>query len=261
MKKASKPLLSSKLSAPSSKDLLEERREKAQNRYPFHEISPHLDIKISPRARRMALRVETKNRTVELVIPKRASIRSAYEFALKNAEWIQQSIDELPKPIEFTHGTELPVLGKKRIIDISYDPSAKVTDIEMTDDIIRVITNKKEAGSRIRRYLIDVAKKELTSMAHEKAERIDKDIKKIDVKDTTSRWGSCSHDGKLSFSWRLIFAPSDAMDYVVAHEVAHLSHLDHSPAFWKVCEALSERYTKGKRWMRDNGGDLMRYGG
>ena len=121
----------------------------------------------------MALRVETKNRTVKLVIPKRASIRSAYEFALKNAEWIQQSIDELPKPIRFTHGTKLPVLGKDRIINVSYTPSAKVTDIDMTDDAINVVTNKQDASSRIRRYLMDIAKQELTAMAHEKAERID----------------------------------------------------------------------------------------
>ena len=260
MKKASKPLLSSKLKAQSSKEALIEREENAASRYPFHEISPHLDIKISPRAKRMALRVETKERSIKLVIPKRASINSAYEFALKNKDWIKQTIAEIPSQIEFTHGTKIPVLGKDRTININYNSTLRKTDISLNNNEIIVFTNKEDASSRIKRFLINLAKTELSALAHEKAEMIDKNIQKIDVKDTVSRWGSCSHDGKISFSWRLIFAPAEAMDYVVAHEVAHLSHLDHSPAFWKVCEALSKQYGKGSGWMRKNSGELMRYG-
>lgn len=268
MKKATKPLLAGRLrtrdgakdKAKSNKDTLLERSEKAASRYPFHEISPHLDIKISPRAKRMALRVETKDRTIKLVIPKRASINSAYEFALEHASWIKKSIAELPEKISFTHGTAIPVLGKERIININYNSTLKRTTISLNGNEINVSTNKEDASSRIKRFLINTAKKELTTLAHEKAEMIDKTIQKVDVKDTVSRWGSCSHDGKISFSWRLIFAPIESLDYVVAHEVAHLAHLDHSPAFWKVCEALSKQYGKGSGWMRKNSAELMRYG-
>jgi predicted metal-dependent hydrolase len=264
MKKATKPLLAGGLKtkdgAQSNKDALIERGEKATSRYPFHEISPHLDIKISPRAKRMALRLETKDRTIKLVIPKRASINSAYEFALEHADWIKKSIADLPTQIGFTHGTVIPVLGKDRTININHDSTLKRTNISLNNNEILVSTNKEDASSRIKRFLINTAKKELTTLAHEKAERIDKTIQKVDVKDTVSRWGSCSHDGKISFSWRLIFAPIESLDYVVAHEVAHLAHLDHSPAFWKVCEALSDQYGKGSRWMRKNSAELMRYG-
>lgn len=263
MKKATKPLLAggqkAKDRARASKDTLIERGQKATSRYPFHDISPHLDIKISPRAKRMALRLETKDRTIKLVIPKRASINSAYEFALEHADWIKKSIAALPAPITFTQGTIIPILGKDRTIIINYDGTLKRTSITLNKNEIIVSTNKEDPSSRIKRFLIDIAKKELTALTHEKAERIDKTIQKVDVKDTISRWGSCSHDGKISFSWRLIFAPVESLDYVVAHEVAHLVHLNHSPDFWKVCEALSNQYGKGSRWMRENSAELMRY--
>lgn len=261
MKKGSKPLLAGRLRAQSNKDALIEREQKAVNRYPFHEISKNLDIKISPRAKRMALRVDSQGRSIKLVIPKRASICSAYEFALKNKVWIQKTIADLPTPINFINGTIIPILGEKITININYDKVLKTTSISLKNNKLSVSTNKKDPSSRIKRFLMDLAKKELSSLAHDKAEMIDKTIKQVDIKDTISRWGSCSHDGKISFSWRLIFAPIEATDYVVAHEVAHLVHLDHSPAFWKVCEALSNKYGKGSRWMRENSAELMRYGG
>ena len=154
----------------------------------------------------------------------------------------------------------MPILGKPRTIHIQFDENQKTTDITLNENTLDVLTNKSDASARIKRFLISLAKEEFSKRAHEKAQQIDKKIDRIEVKDTVSRWGSCSHDGRISFSWRLIFAPTEAMDYVIAHEVAHLSHLDHSPAFWKVCEALSDHYGKGSRWMKNNGAELMRYG-
>ncbi|MEM9469824.1 MAG: SprT family zinc-dependent metalloprotease [Pseudomonadota bacterium] len=264
MKQASKPLLRTRLSAQSDREelklALEEKRERAATRYPFHEISPDLDIKISPRAKRMALRVDSKDRSVKLVIPKRASIKSAYEFALKNADWIKQSLAELPQPLAFENGAIIPVMGKDREIKITYDSSSKTTDIILKSNELLVITNKKNVSSRIKRYLQDLAKQEFTTLAREKALELNKTVKRVDIKDTASRWGSCSHDGRISFSWRLVFAPYEAIDYVIAHEVAHLQHMDHSRAFWSVCRDLSDSYTKGKKWMQQNGSELMRYG-
>ena len=105
-----------------------------------------------------------------------------------------------------------------------------------------------------------IAKKELTALAQQKAAEIGETIEKISVRDTKSRWGSCSSDGNLSFSWRLMFAPTEAFDYVVAHEVAHLVHMDHSRSFWNLCRDLSEDFIEGQYWMREHGHELMRYG-
>jgi predicted metal-dependent hydrolase len=107
--------------------------------------------------------------------------------------------------------------------------------------------------------IINLAKKELTKLSHNKAAQLNKRLVSVDVRDTSSRWGSCAEDGRINYSWRLIFAPWEAFDYVVAHECAHLVHMDHSPAFWHVCEDLSEDYSSGKTWMKRHSDELIRY--
>lgn len=233
--------------------------DKARQTYPFHEISPDLEVKINVRAKRLALRVDPRANKVNLVVPKRTSMISAYRFAKQNCHWIREKLAELPQPIYLEHGAVICILGQKTTIKVVYDNTLKKTDITLINNQLWVKTNKEDPSSRIVRFLKNMALEELSTLAYEKAAIIDKKIIKIDVKDTSSRWGSCSHDGKLSFSWRLIFAPYDAFDYVVAHEVAHLNVMDHSPKFWALCEKLCDNYSKGKGWMRRNSSELIRY--
>ena len=237
-----------------------EKADNALKTYPFADISPNLTLKINPRAKRMALRLDPKKRIINLVVPKRGSMRQAYLFAFEHKYWIREKLAELPSVIEFTHGTTIPLLGQDRVINITYDTTLKKTDITLKNNELLVSTNKENPTARIKRFIINLAKEELAALSHEKALQIDKKVMSVDVKDTASRWGSCSQDGKLSYSWRLIFAPLDALDYVVAHEVAHLCHMDHSPDFWHVCEDLSANYSKGKSWMKRHSGELVRYG-
>lgn len=225
----------------------------------FSDISPDLVVQHSTRAKRLALRVDIKSRKVNLVIPKRSSISKAYQFALENKYWIREQINSLPENITYHDGVVIPVLGADRTINIYYDSTRKTTDIALTGSNITIRTNKEDISPRLTRFLKSLAKDTLTGLAHKKAAQIGKTINRVDIKDTVSRWGSCSHDGKISFNWRLIFAPESAMDYVIAHEVAHLKHLDHSPAFWKVCEDLSQNYSAGKSWMRRYSSDLYKY--
>lgn len=233
--------------------------DKALQTYPFHDISQNLLLKINPRAKRLALRVDPHKRCINLVIPKYTSMRAAYRFALENKYWIRERVEELPQTIEYVDGAELSILGETVTIIITYDQALKTNSIELKNNELLVKTNKEDAAPRIRRFLIAMAREKLTTLAHEKAAQIEKEILKVDVKDTSSRWGSCSSDGRLSFSWRLIFAPDYAFDYVVAHEVAHLEHLDHSPAFWHVCEDLSDDYSRGKTWMKRHAQELIEY--
>lgn len=236
-----------------------QKADNALKTYPFDDISPDLVLKINPRAKRMALRLDSKKRVVNLVLPKRSSMRSAYLFALEHKYWIREKLAELPKLINFTDGAYISILGNKITIQVTYDKTLKRTDILLKNNELVVFTNKEDPAPRIKRFIINMARESLSALAHEKAAVIGKKISKIEVKDTTSRWGSCSHDGKLCFSWRLLFAPPEAFDYVVAHEVAHLNVMDHSPAFWAQCEALCKNYSKGKSWMRRHSGDLIRY--
>jgi predicted metal-dependent hydrolase len=243
------------------KAILAEKAERAIKRYPFEDISPDLVVKINPRAKRMALRLDPKKRIINLVLPKRGvSMRDAYFFANENKYWIREKLAELPELIQYKDGAIIPILGDEVAIEISYDPKLKKTDIQLKNNTLFVSTNKEDPSTRIKRFIINLAKERLSALAHEKAAIIDKEISLIEVKDTISRWGSCSYDAKLCFSWRLIFAPPEAFDYVVGHEVAHLKHMDHSPAFWHLCEDICADYSRGKTWMKRNGGELIRYG-
>ena len=224
-------------------------------------ISPHLKVRVSRRARRVALRLDNGSRNISLVVPVRYNMKKAEEFALEHREWIRQKIAELPQPIALKHGAVIPVLGRDREINITYDPALKTTTIRLTRNEIKVKTNQRNPSSRIVRFLKQEARDTLTNLALEKAATINRRVNVVQVRDTKSRWGSCSTGGRLSFSWRLIFAPWEALDYLVAHEVAHLIHMDHSKKFWTLCEKLSEDYETGKEWMTKQGHELMRYGG
>lgn len=224
-------------------------------------ISPHLKLRVSRRARRIALRLDNSTRHVALVVPVRYNIEKAEKFALEHKDWIRQKIAELPRPVAFRHGAVIPVLGRDREIVVIYDPALKTTSIRLTKNELRVKTNQRNPASRITRFLKQEARDTLTNLALEKAATINRKINSVQVRDTKSRWGSCSTGGRLSFSWRLIFAPWEALDYLVAHEVAHLIHMDHGKRFWALCEKLSDDYETGKSWITNHGHELMRYGG
>lgn len=225
-------------------------------------VHPNLRLRVSKRARRMALRLNPAEQVVYLTIPTRASIQRALEFARENRAWVEQRLADLPAPIPFVHGTVLPLLGRDVVLRIEHEPTRRVTDIELTDDALIVRTNKPDPQNRIKRFLRQLAEESITPIATEKASAIhlDNKIKTITVRDTHSRWGSCSEDGNLSFSWRLIFAPPLAMDYVIGHEIAHLQFMDHSQRFWKLCAEMSQDFDFGHGWMQKNGTMLMSYG-
>lgn len=220
----------------------------------------HIKIKHSPRARRVALRLDPVERVFTLVVPKGMSERKALAFAEGQESWMQEKLAALPPQIAFEHGAVISVLGRRTEICVYHEPDMRVTKIALEGDVLHVRTNRNDPSARIVRFLKSFIKDELEILTREKAARIGKDIQSISVRDTKTRWGSCSADGNLSFSWRLVFAPYEAFDYVVAHEVAHLEHLNHSRAFWDLCADLSENYEEGKYWMKAHGSELMRYG-
>ena len=224
------------------------------------ELPAYVRVEKSPRAKRLALRLNPKDRVFHLVIPRGMSLSKAQAFAEEHGPGMKQKLRDLPAPIRFKDGAILPIMGKNREIKIVRRQSLKTTDIILKYNELLVFTNLEDPTPRIIRFLKKLAKEELTKLSCEKAESIGKKVKTVSVRDTKSRWGSCSHDGRLSYSWRLIFAPMEAFDYVVAHEIAHLRHLDHSRNFWNACRELSENFLEGQFWMHNHGQELMRYG-
>ena len=223
-------------------------------------IEELVQVKRSKRARRLALRLDPVERVINLVVPQRMPLEQAYFFAMEHEKWVRETLDKLPEPIPFTHGTVLPVFGDTITLDITIDDSLKRTRVKQVDDILQIKTYQSDPTNRITTHLKKIARTGLADMASDKADQIGKTISHVTVRDTKSRWGSCSQEGSISFSWRLIFAPYTAIDYVVAHEVAHMIHMDHSKDFWSVCEKLSSDYKQGKQWMKKHSNELMRYG-
>ena len=219
-----------------------------------------VQVKRSKRAKRVALRLDPVERVVNLVVPPRMSLKRAYLFAEQNKEWVEKTLGTLADPIPFEDGTRLPVFGDKMRLDINYDPSLKRTTIEQDGYVLRINTYMEDPTNRITAYLKNMARAGLADIATDKADMIRRKIASITVRDTKTRWGSCSQDRQISFSWRLMFAPYEAIDYVVAHEVAHLRYMDHSEKFWDLCADLSYDYEEGKEWMQKHGNELMRYG-
>lgn len=211
-------------------------------------------IKPHPTARRVTLRYDAKKECFVVTTPKRTSKKFVTAFVTEHQDWMRnQQIIAPPKADPVTSGV-IPVEGFERRIVREDAPGVQV---DLLFDTLLVRCKPERAQRAIQRFLKQHAEKIIVPLAREKARMIGKPIADISFRDTTSRWGSCSSDKKLSFSWRLIMAPIEVIDYVVAHEVAHLHHFDHSPDFWALCRDLSKDYTTGKHWLKLNGQSLQ----
>src|SRR6516164_9232496 len=215
-------------------------------------------IRVSPRARRLSLRVDAAARGVELVLPRRAPADAALGFVARHRGWITARVAAMPPPLRLVDGATVPVLGvPHRIRHMTQRAAAPVS---IVDGEIRVRGDVAHLPRRVVDHLKALARREFATRARELAARLGKSVTRVGVRDPKSRWGSCSSKGALSFSWRLIMAPEAVIHYVVAHEVAHLVEMNHSPRFWRVVASLCPSVERAKKWLDTYGNDLHRYG-
>jgi predicted metal-dependent hydrolase len=208
-----------------------------------------VEVKLHPRARRMTLRFQPRKQVFVVTKPKRTSQKDIAEFVSAHIDWMKEQRTLYPKPGELRPGETLLFLGKNLIL-MHVEAAGVACKIE--DDRLIVACRLPRFERAVQRFLKQQAEVMMTALVHEKASAINKKIKTIRFRDTTSRWGSCARDGRLSFSWRIIMAPIETVDYIVAHEVAHLQHFNHSDRFWDLCERLSKDYETGKKWLQKN---------
>jgi predicted metal-dependent hydrolase len=213
-------------------------------------------------ARRYTLRIQAAKREVILTMPPRGSLKEAKAFAEKHGGWIAARLGRLPEAAPFAHGTLVPLRGvPHRIV---HRRGARGTVWTNTDvdghHLLCVAGDAPHLSRRVGDYLKRQAKYELESASRHYAEKLGVKIRRISVRDQVSRWGSCSTMGALSFSWRLILAPPYVLDYLAAHEVAHLIEMNHSPRFWRLVKRLCPGMERAKAWIDRHGNDLHRYG-
>ncbi len=213
-------------------------------------------------ARRYTLRIQPTSREAVLTMPPRGSLKEAKTFAEKNGDWIASRLSRLAEAAPFENGTVLPLRGvPHRIV---HRPEARGTVWTNTNAYghhhLIVAGAPAHVSRRVADFLKREAKHDLDVACRRYAEMIRVKIKRIVIRDPASRWGSCSTTGVLSFSWRLIFTPPYVLDYLAAHEVAHLAEMNHSPRFWRQVERMCPRWQRAKAWLDAHGTDLHRFG-
>jgi len=215
-------------------------------------------VRVSRRARRMALRIDSVGGKVELVLPRGVPAGAGLRFLAAKREWIAARLAALPQPVPFVEGAFVPVLGVPH--RIRHDRNSARPPVEIVDGEIRVGGDPAHLARRVRDHLVLTARVELAPRARRLAARIGRQASRITIRDTKSRWGSCSGQGNLSFSWRLILAPEPVLDYVVAHEVAHLVEMNHGTLFWQLVESLTPGSAAPRAWLRRHRNRLLSYG-
>ncbi len=214
-------------------------------------------IRTSPRARRIQIKVAPVGGAVELVLPRGATRAEGLGFLASKAGWVAARTANAHDRVPFADGTAFPFLGDELTIRHAGHARAGVRRV---DDTLHVSGRPEDIPPRVERWLRRAARGEIEPRVREKAARLDAPHGRIALRDTTSRWGSCSANGNLGFSWRLVMAPPQVLDYVVAHEVAHLREHNHGKRFWAHVERLCEDARAARAWLRRNGAGLHRYG-
>ncbi len=214
-----------------------------------------LVLKPSARARRLSLRVSRLDGRVTLTLPKNASRRHALAFAEDQADWIRRQLNTHGQSLQPMPGATLPFRGTAQAIIAGPVRAPRLTEagIEVPE------RDPERTPARLAAFLKHEARAALTGATTRHAAALGVSHGRLSLRDTRSRWGSCSSSGDLMFSWRLIMAPPEVLDYVAAHEVAHLIEMNHSAAFWARVEQICPAYRGPRRWLQDNAPSLHRY--
>lgn len=218
-----------------------------------------LAVRRSRRARRLYLRVDPSappDLPVELILPRGVGLAEGLRFARDKSHWVARRLAALPPPTPFADGATIDIGGENLLI--RHVAGNAATRREGT--ALLVGGNPEHLPRRVRDWIKSQARDILTRRSRELAERIGQQIRGVRLGDPRSRWGSCSPDGRLAYSWRLVLAPPFVLDYVVAHEVAHLVHLNHGKRFWRLVAELVGDIDTPRMWLNRHGPRLLRHG-
>jgi predicted metal-dependent hydrolase len=208
-----------------------------------------VNFRVNAQAKRLILRLSKNGSEVIVTLPKRASLKSAMAFARKSEDWIASQLAKRPPVRTDT----IPLRGHPHRIAMTRERRAL---IRIEDETIHVPGDEAHAARRLRDWLKQMARDDLTEASLHYAKAMETTVSGISIRDQASRWGSCSAAGKLSYSWRLILAPPFVLDYVAAHEVAHRLHMNHGPKFWRLVLSHCPHVRDAKTWLKHNGRTL-----
>lgn len=217
-------------------------------------------VHIDRRARRVSVRIDVRTREAVATAPAPRHTRAAIAFAAERVEWIAKRLGAIPLPVTFQPDALIPFRGVvHRLLRVDTGRTVRVESSTATPMLLA--PGPVEAfADKVRAFLRTAARNDFSERVTAHAETLAVRPMSIAIKDMRSRWGSCSSEGRLNFSWRLICAPPFALDYVAAHEVAHLREMNHSPRFWRHVASCVPGWMEARQWLQRNGSTLHAIG-
>jgi len=219
--------------------------------------SARVEWRRSLRAHRVSLRIDPRCGAVVVTLPPRAGRRAGLALLTTHAAWVSDRLAALPAAVAFVDGASVPIGGVCH--RIQHEPDAKA-GVWLADGVLHVSGEVEFLARRVGDFLRAEARRRLSAMVAQKAAQAGLTVRRLTIKDTRTRWGSCTADGALAFSWRLLMAPDFVQDYVAAHEVAHLRHMNHGPRFWALVNQLTPYTREAIPWLHNEGATLLRVG-
>lgn len=213
--------------------------------------NPEIDVRlrVSSAARQFTLRLDPGGAGAILTLPRGVPVAEARMFLLRQADWLAQALARHPGRVAVGAGTLLPVAGET--VEVALQPGPRRAPVLAGGRLL--VPGPGAPGPRIAAFLKTRARDALVPAAHRYAGALGREAASVSLRDTRSRWGSCSSAGRLSFSWRLAMAPPQVLDYVAAHEAAHLAEMNHGAGFWAAVEQLLPDYRRHRAWLKREG--------
>lgn len=217
-------------------------------------------LRRNARAKRYTLRVDARAEGAVVTIPRRGTIAEARAFVARHADWLAERIVPPEARPAVAAGSRVPLRGvPHRLVPTgTARGTVRVSADTEGEPILLVPGDPAHLARRVEDHLKRLARADLAAAVARHAATLGVKPTAIRLKDTTSRWGSATTAGTLSFSWRLVMAPPFVLDYLAAHEVAHLREMNHSDRFWALCERLAPRTDEAKAWLTAHGRGLHR---
>ncbi|NIJ57156.1 hypothetical protein FHS82_000982 [Pseudochelatococcus lubricantis] len=221
-------------------------------------------MRLLPRTgvKRFTLRVSMATGEAVLTMPSRGDVSAARRFLEAHGGWLAQRMQSVPERVPFEPEAVIPLRGvPHRIVHWSSIRGRASATVDASGvPIISVTGEAPHVSRRVLDFLQAEARRDLSSAVARHTQALGVPARSITLRDTRSRWGSCSAQGRLNFSWRLILAPPLVLDYLAAHEVAHLRELNHSDRFWELTHRLCPATPQAEAWLKRHGSSLHRYG-
>jgi predicted metal-dependent hydrolase len=219
-------------------------------------------VRVNRRARHFIVRIDPANGDVVVVAPSQRAKSSALSFARAQTRWIVEQLSQMPEPVPFLDGAVIPFRGESHLI--RHEPEARRGVWRVKEEAplpaLCVSGLREHLPRRLSDWLKREARQLLTAACARYAAALELSPAPVHVRDTRSRWGSCSSSGALSFSWRLVMAPAFVLDYVAAHETAHRLHMHHRASFWAHVDTVCPRRKEADDWLDAHGNGLYRFG-